>query len=237
LDTVLADVENRGVKNVVCLGDVIGYGPRPLDSLDRVREKCLWSLMGNHDFGVMYEPTHFNAGAEAAVFWTRRQFEMESDKELRALRWKFLGSMLIRQKFGDGFMVVHGSPRHPISEYVFPDDVTVSPKKMRQIFELIERACLVGHTHVQGVFTDEPDFYTPGELGNTYRFNDDEKVLINVGSVGQPRDRDPRSGYVILHEDHVEFVRIEYDIPAVVKQIEEIPELNEFFGQRLLEGR
>jgi diadenosine tetraphosphatase ApaH/serine/threonine PP2A family protein phosphatase len=62
-------------------------------------------------------------------------------------------------------------------------------------------------------------------------------VIINVGSVGQPRDRDPRSGYSILHEDRIEFVRIAYDIQAVVRKVEAIPDLNDFFGQRLIDGR
>jgi diadenosine tetraphosphatase ApaH/serine/threonine PP2A family protein phosphatase len=108
---------------------------------------------------------------------------------------------------------------------------------MAQIFERVERCCFVGHTHVQGVFTDEPDFYPPAEFDGRYAIGADEKLLVNVGSVGQPRDRDPRSGYVILHGSSVEFVRVEYDIPAVVAKILAVPELNDFFGHRLLEGR
>jgi diadenosine tetraphosphatase ApaH/serine/threonine PP2A family protein phosphatase len=111
-------------------------------------------------------------------------------------------------------------------------------EKMRQIFERIDRIAVVGHTHVPGVFTDEPDFYPPDELGNySYTFAQDEKAIINVGSVGQPRDHDPRASYVILHEDKAEFVRVEYDIQKTVQLIHEAPELADWLGDRLFEGR
>ncbi len=233
---VLDDIARREIGRIICLGDNLGYGPDPRQCLDLVIERCEWSLMGNHDFAALYEPTNFNAGAESAAFWTRRQLETEPDADARARRWEFLGSLCIRQTF-DGMLCVHGSPRRPINEYIFVDDVATAPTKMSQIFDRIERGCLVGHTHVQGLFTDEPDFYPPDEFDYTYKFNDWEKVIINVGSVGQPRDRDPRAAYGVLHEDHVEFVRLEYDIAATIRKIEAIPDVNDFFGQRLLEGR
>jgi len=108
---------------------------------------------------------------------------------------------------------------------------------MRQIFEQVERCCLIGHTHVQGVFTDEPNFTPPPQIENRYEFNDREKTVINVGSAGQPRDRDPRSGYTLIHDGYAEFVRIAYDVKAVIRKIEQIPELHDFFGQRLIDGR
>lgn len=234
----MADIKQRGVKRIVCLGDTVGYGPNPRECLDLVLENCEWMLMGNHDYAVLYEPTNFNVGAETASFWTRRQFELEPDREQRAKRWNFLGSLQIRHTLMEGVICVHGSPRRPINEYIFADDVATAPTKMQALFDRLDRGCFVGHTHVQGVFTNEPDFYTPGELGGKYVFRpDEEKFIINVGSVGQPRDRDPRSGYGIVHEDHVEFVRIEYDIQAVIDKVSQIDDLNDFFGQRLLEGR
>jgi diadenosine tetraphosphatase ApaH/serine/threonine PP2A family protein phosphatase len=225
------------VKTVVCLGDVVGYGPNPRECLDLVIDRCAWSLMGNHEYAVLYEPTHFHTNVEVAAYWTRGELEAEPDAEARRRRWVFLGQLDVRRSFTDEIAGVHASPRRPISEYVFPDDVTTAPNKMRQIFEHVNRCCFIGHTHVQGVFTDEPDFYPPGELDEKYGFNSRERVVINVGSVGQPRDRDPRGGYTILHGDHVEFVRVEYDIQAVVKKVEKIRELHDFFGQRLMEGR
>jgi diadenosine tetraphosphatase ApaH/serine/threonine PP2A family protein phosphatase len=237
LEVVLADIDARRIENIICLGDIVGYGPNPRQCLDLVIDRCKWALMGNHDYAAMYEPTNFNAGAEAAAFWTRHQLESEPDPALRQRRWEFLGAMESRKTLGEGLLCVHGSPRRPINEYIFADDVTTAPAKMTSLFERVERCCFVGHTHVQGIFTDEPDFYGPGELGPAYVFNDYEKVIINVGSVGQPRDRDPRAGYAVLYGDRVEFYRLEYDVRAVVAKIEAIDELNDFFGQRLLEGR
>lgn len=237
LEVVLADIERRGITRILCLGDIIGYGPNPCECLDRIMERCEWALMGNHDFAVLYEPTSFNASAEAAAFWTRRQLEAEPDPAKRRKRWEFLGNLAIREKFGEA-ICVHASPRKPINEYVFPDDVITAPSKLKQIFDRIPKRCFVGHTHVCGVFTDEPDFYPPADLNGSYEFNDREKCIINPGSVGQPRDRDPRASYAIITANNVvEFVRLEYDIQAVIAKIKPIDDLSDFLGLRLLEGR
>ena len=236
LRLVLDDIKERGVERSVCLGDIIGYGPNPCECLDLIMDHCEWALMGNHDFAALYEPTSFNMPAESAAYWTRNQFEIEPDADIRRRRWEYLGNLLIRKDF-DGVLCVHASPRKPINEYIFPDDVVTARSKMEQIFELIKLRCFTGHTHVTGVFTDEPDFYPPGELGGAYRFEEGEKCIVNPGSVGQPRDRDPRASYAIVHDDRVEFVRLAYDIEAVIDKVKAIPELNDFLGTRLLEGR
>lgn len=236
LRIVLDDIDSRGIETIVCLGDIVGYGPDPVDCVDLVRERCEWSLMGNHDFAVLYEPTSFNASAEQSCFWTRSMFEQEPDPTRRRLRFEYLGNLLIRHCWIDALWV-HASPRRPINEYVFPDDVVTAPAKMQQIFDQIEHRCFVGHTHVTGVFTDEPDFYPPADLGGPYVFSGDEKCIINPGSVGQPRDRDPRSSYAILEEDRVEFIRLEYDVQTVIEKVKRNPDLNDFLGQRLAEGR
>ena len=236
LQVVLDDISARGIDHILCLGDIIGYGPNPCECLDLVMQRCEWSLMGNHDFAVLYEPTSFNLSAEQAAFWTRRQLEQATDATLRRQRWEFLGNLRIRET-SNGSLWVHASPRRPINEYIFPDDVITAPSKLAQIFERIDKRCFVGHTHVTGVFTDEPDFYPPADLGGVYRFADEEKCVINPGSVGQPRDHDPRASYAIVHEAHVEFIRLEYDIQNVIDKFAEIPDLSDFLGQRLLEGR
>jgi diadenosine tetraphosphatase ApaH/serine/threonine PP2A family protein phosphatase len=135
-------------------------------------------------------------------------------------------------------LAVHGSPRRPINEYIFPDDIMTAPDKVTTIFERVPKLCLVGHTHVPGVFTDEPDFYPPTELTEAvYKFIDGEKAIVNVGSVGQPRDLDPRACYTILHPEKVEFVRLEYDIAFTANKIKGIPDLSDWLGDRLYEGR
>ena len=243
LRAVLADLDARGIERIICLGDIIGYGPDPLECVDLVRKRCAWSLMGNHDFAVLYEPTNFNAPAEQAAYWTREQFDSEPDAELRASRYEFLGRLRVRvvETTPGGqhaMLAVHGSPRRPINEYIFKTDPMDSPDKLDAIFRRVDRLCIVGHTHVPGVFTDEPDFYPPDELGEfAYRFNEEEKAIINVGSVGQPRDGDPRASYVVLYDDRAEFLRVPYDIDATAKRIRQQPQLHEYLADRLYEGR
>jgi diadenosine tetraphosphatase ApaH/serine/threonine PP2A family protein phosphatase len=256
---VLEEIQRRGITEIICLGDVVGYGPNPMECLDLVIARTRQSLMGNHDFAVFYEPFNFNSGAEMACFWTRAQFENDPDPVRRANRWKFLGNLPARIKTPE-YVGVHASPRRPINEYIFPDDIYTNPTKFVSLFERFDKLCFVGHTHVPGVFLEGPDFYSPDELD--YKFEiADEKAIVNVGSVGQPRDRDPRSSFVILHTPdsgdsgdgpggggksgpkvppggaYLEFVRLPYDVDTTVKKVEAIPELDDFLGTRLLDGR
>ncbi len=240
LNVVLEAIDTeRSVDRIICLGDILGYGPDPVTCAEIIAERCDWALMGNHDYGALYEPTNFNAAAEAAAYWTRAQFELERDATAAARRWEFLGHLRVRSAFGD-FLAVHGSPRRPINEYIFPEDAVNSPVKMRQVFDRVTKYCLVGHTHVPGVFTDEPDFYPPDDFDGVWKLEDDDlRCIINPGSVGQPRDLDPRASYAVLDEEKrtVEFHRVEYDVESVVKKIHAIPELSNWLGDRLLEGR
>jgi len=238
LKVVLADIDERSVDRIVCLGDVLGYGPDPVACADLVAERCEWCLMGNHDFGVLYEPTNFNLAAEQACYWTRRQFDAEPDEESKTRRLTFLNQLRVRVEFDD-FVCVHASPRRPINEYVFPEDALNSPNKMKQIFDWIPKYCLCGHTHVPGVFTDEPEFYPPDEIGDDDRYNfiEGEKAIINVGSVGQPRDLDPRAAYAVMDETGVSFHRVEYNIEETAARIRAVPELNNWLADRLFEGR
>ncbi len=232
---VLAEIDRRGVQHVVCLGDIVGYGPNPAECLDLVMNRARATLMGNHDFAVFYEPYNFNAGAEAACFWTRKRLEGDPDAARRAERWRYLANLPVRLRTAD-FVAVHASPRRPINEYIFPDDIYTNPGKFVSIFERFEKLCFVGHTHVPGVFLEGPDFYSPDELDYKFELTD-EKAIINVGSVGQPRDRDPRSSFVIVTETYVEFVRVTYDVDATVRKVEAIDELDNFLGTRLLDGK
>ena len=199
--------------------------------------------MGNHDYAVMFEPTQFNMSAETASFWTRADLASEMDVEKRNARWDFLGSLVVKhtltiEALGMGELVfVHGSPRRPINEYIFPDDVYNAPNKVQSSLERVGHLCFVGHTHVPGVFIDAPDFYSPDELENVYEVNPERKAIVNVGSVGQPRDRDSRASYVVVEPGKVRFVRVPYPVDEVVQKVHAIGELDNYLGQRLVEGR
>jgi diadenosine tetraphosphatase ApaH/serine/threonine PP2A family protein phosphatase len=194
---VLDDIKAQGIEEIFCLGDIIGYGPNPRECIDRVMATCKLTLLGNHDQGAMFDPDGFNIGAERAIFWTREQLESPSDRVNNEKRWEFLG-MLPRSHRVDPFLFVHGSPRNPLSEYIFPEDI-YNHRKMERLFQLVEKYCFQGHTHVPGVFTEGYQFYAPEEIDNEYTLGEG-KVMINVGSVGQPRDGDPRACYVILED-------------------------------------
>ncbi len=234
LQAVLADITSQSITEVYCLGDIVGYGPNPRECIDLVM-KCDVCLLGNHDQGALFDPEGFNTGAERAIFWTRDQLERPTDNpEDQARRWDFLGE-LPRNHREDGLLFVHGSPRNPLNEYVFPEDV-YNRRKMEKIFGLVEQNCFQGHTHVPGVFTESMQFLSPEEIGHTYAL-DEEKLMFNVGSVGQPRDGDPRSCYIVLEEASVTYRRVEYDFGVTAQKIYDTPELDNFLGDRLREGR
>jgi len=244
LTTVLADIEKRDIEKVYCLGDVIGYGPNPKECLDLVIERTEWCVLGNHDYAVFYEPTNFNYAAEQASFWTREVLESEEEKPRSDRWWSFLGNLPMRQSVQANLSAspvnmdfVHASPRKPVNEYIFPDDVYTNPAKVRLLFERVHHICFVGHTHMPGVFLDEPDFYLPSELNNVYPIIKEEKAIVNIGSVGQPRDRDNRASYVYVQDNKVHFVRLEYDFETTAGKIAEIERLDNFHGERLRDGR
>src|SRR5207249_838750 len=124
-------------------------------------------------------------------------------------RWDFLAARP-RSHQEDGVLYVHASPRAPLTEYVFPEDVH-NGRKMEQIFAQIDRCCFVGHTHAPGVFAGVGKFLTPAGEDFTYRLNG-PKVLCNVGSVGQPRDGDWRACYVLFDGETIRYRRVPYDV-------------------------
>ena len=233
LKAVLADIELQGVSAIYCLGDIVGYGPNPRECVDIAREFTL-SVLGNHDQGALFDPEGFSSGAERAIFWTRSELETIDDTTLARQRWDFLCE-LPRQIREDNLLFVHGSARNPLNEYVFPEDV-YNPRKLSRIFSLIPQSCFQGHTHVPGVFSEDCRFSSPAELGNCFTIGN-TKVMINVGSVGQPRDGIPDASYVILDDDKLEFRRVPYPVDVTVAKIYAIPQLDNFLGDRLRDGR
>ena len=239
LSAVLKDIEKHPVSEIYCLGDVVGYGPNPRECVDLVM-KCKMVLLGNHDQGAMFDPEGFNPPAERAIFWTRDQLEHSTEnKTSRERRWEFLADRP-RSFRENGYLFVHGSARNPLNEYVFPEDI-YNQRKMDRIFALVERYCFQGHTHVPGVFTegvpeDLYQFHSPEEVAHAYRL-DGRKTLCNVGSVGQPRDGDWRACYILLDNDTIYYRRVEYDMEATIKKIYAVPELENFLGDRLRDGR
>jgi predicted phosphodiesterase len=234
LEAVLTDIREQGITEIYCLGDLVGYGPNPREVIDEIM-KIPVCLLGNHDQGALFDPEGFNSGAERAIFWTRSQLEEgPGTASQRQRRWDFLGE-LSRTHTNEDKLFVHGSARNPLNEYVFPEDI-YNKRKLEKIFALVPRYVFQGHTHVPGVFTESFNFFSPEELNNEYRL-EGSKAMINVGSVGQPRDGDPRACYVVLDDDLVRFRRVEYPFEKTISKIYDISDLDNFLGDRLRDGR
>lgn len=238
LTAVLADIDSQGVDEIFCLGDVVGYGPNPRECVDLVRQRCKVCLLGNHDHGAMYHPDGFNACAEQAIFWTREELEKPyGNADDCDERWNFLGN-LPRSHSEDRMIFVHGSARNPLNEYVFPEDV-YHERKLEKIFAQVQWLSFQGHTHVPGIFTqgDRYMFRSPDEFGGVRQLSADAKYMINVGSVGQPRDNDNRACYIIFDTDTVNYRRVPYDYTKTAAKIGAIKDLDNFLGERLTAGR
>ncbi|MCS6970342.1 MAG: metallophosphoesterase family protein [Planctomycetes bacterium] len=239
LEAVIRDAEAQGAEKLLCLGDVVGYGPFPGECLDLVR-RCGAVLMGNHEEALLHGAENFNPRARRAIDWTREHLQTSGDEETRRRRWQVLEKLQIQCQLG-GFLFAHASPRQPTREYVMPRDAG-NRAKMDEIFALIPHICFVGHTHLPGVFLPDGSFTAPARLWNhTYFIEPGEKALVNIGSVGQPRDGDPRACYALLdtgpETPRVIYRRVAYDVEATARAIEANEHLDNYLAERLRLGR
>ena len=239
LTTVIDDIHSRGVDFIYCLGDVIGYGPNPRQCIKIVQENSKFTLCGNHEEAVLFNAEDFSPKARRAIDWTREQLNSdEFDKEENYELWDFLGELRKRVR-ENKMLYVHGSPRQPTREYVLPKDVK-DRTKLESIYAEFEDAkiCFIGHTHIPGLFTQNFEFHYARDLDNKFDLKScPGKKIINVGSVGQPRDGDNRACYAIFDEDTIEWVRVSYDFKTTMDKIRQIEDLAEYLAVRLEEGR
>ena len=171
LRAVLAEIETAQVDDIICLGDIIGYGPDPLTCLDLVEEHCSLALLGNHDFACRTQPVNFNQVAREAALWTR--FKLDTawpDAEARERRIRYLDHLPVRRYHPSDsrLLCVHGSSRCATNEYVFPDDLQ-DPSKFDRLFDRVEHVCLEGHTHMPVVFEQEKTVDDEGTEETSYQ--------------------------------------------------------------------
>ena len=214
---------------------MVGYGPNPRECIDLVMD-CKLVLLGNHDQGAMFDPDGFNQSAERAIFWTRAQLEATNEaRTVREKRWEFLAERP-RSHRENGYLYVHGSARNPLNEYVFPEDI-YNQRKMERIFALVEKYCFQGHTHVPGIFTENMQFFSPEDVEYASTSSTAARRCATSARVGQPRDGNRRACYVLLDDDTITFRRVEYDWTKTRDKIYAIPDLDNFLGDRLGEGK
>jgi diadenosine tetraphosphatase ApaH/serine/threonine PP2A family protein phosphatase len=237
LAAVLADIEGRGIDRIFCLGDVVGYGPDPESCVDTIRARTEFCLLGNHDKALFFGADRFNPYARAAIDWTRERLKPGFLRaKAQTQRWRYLEELLIEKKIGDLYFV-HGSPRDQVNEYIYREDIFFNADgKLKEIFALIDRILFCGHTHLPMVVTEQMRGFTPADGQSEFRLSPATKYIINVGSVGQPRDKDVRSCYVEIDGDIVKFHRVRYDFDAVIEKISRISALDPILGTRLREG-
>ena len=213
LNAAFESAQKRGAGRVFCLGDVVGYGANPAECLDLIKSRAEVILMGNHDAAVAgrEELDYFNDFARTAVTWTQGV--------LTSQQKDYLASLPMMVKDGN-LHLVHASPQNPETwNYIF------SAYDTQGQFDAVEgNICFVGHSHVPGEYFE----HTAERRG---------RRIINVGSVGQPRDRDPRLCYVIYDSetDVVQFIREEYDVETAAGKIRRAG-LPEFLADRLFWG-
>lgn len=248
-EAVLKDIDQKGIKReeIICLGDVVGYGPNPAECVEIARQ-FKFVLMGNHDEAMLYNAIGFSEMAKEAIEWTRRQMKPQwFSTSSKKTHWKFIADLPTTRTEQD-ILYVHGSPREPTTEYILKNDTEMimgSPSdKLVQIFNMFPRLCFVGHTHEPGVITAEVSpagapvykFITPAEMNYSFELEDNKKYIINDGSVGQPRDGDNRACYVTIDGKTLNYHRVQYDYTATMNKIFKIPELDRRLGERLATG-
>jgi diadenosine tetraphosphatase ApaH/serine/threonine PP2A family protein phosphatase len=214
LEAVLAATDEAGVEELWCLGDVVGYGAQPDACADLIQQRCDVCLAGNHDLAVLGELdiSSFSETAAVAVEWTREQASAATLEFLRGL--EPAGAR-------NGVGLFHGSPRDAIWEYVLSIDQAEAGLDAQR-----ERVGLIGHSHIALFFT-RPD---GGQAGDTQGAQagdgallslEDGSWLLNPGSVGQPRDGDPRAAWLELDTEEwtARFHRVPYDVATAAETI------------------
>jgi len=213
---------------ILCLGDTVGYGPNPNECLELLRTRCKHAVLGNHDlaalenFGVEY----FNDAARAAIAWTQRVLNDENREWLNSLAYEI--------RYPD-FLMVHGAPVNYF-EYI------LDKRTAAKAFALTDaRIVFIGHTHIAEVWVQEPD----GSIGHAHmqhggklELEDGRRYIVDVGSIGQPRDLNPEASFVFYEPQKrkIEWVRYPYPIREVQEKIHEA-HLPDYLAMRLESGR
>jgi predicted phosphodiesterase len=204
LQAVLDDIHTKGgVDEMWCLGDIVGYGPEPRQCLELIQKRCVVCVAGNHDLAAIGKLglSYFNPAAAEACQWTMEQ--------LNPVDVRFLADLPIKVERSD-FLLVHGSPSDPAEEYIISASIA---EKNFAFFN--NRYCLAGHSHIPAAFREDGRTCQPihltfgvGLVMHTHR------MIVNPGSVGQPRDGDPRASYAIYDSEGMmlRLYRVDYNI-------------------------
>ena len=225
LDAVLEDIRKRKIEKVFFLGDAVGYGPNPNECVEILKDNCEVLLAGNHDWASLgiTDIEYFNEYAKEAILWTMKVLHERNRKTLST----FPITKLMKK---ENILFVHSTPKEPEQWHYL---LTLWDAEINfHYFD--QRICILGHSHQPFVIEKFPS----GEMithRREARLGKGERYIINAGSVGQPRDRDPRACYVVLEGERVEFIRVPYPVEKTQKKMSEAG-LPSLLIQRLSEG-
>lgn len=227
LQAVIKDIKKRRIKNIFCLGDLVGYGANPNECIELCFKEADVIIAGNHDWATIDKTdlSNFNKVAAAAVQWTKKHISQENLKIIQQLP--------LTHKIDDLFLV-HSTPVHPEEwHYLF------SLEEFQKAFDYFDaQICFIGHSHIPDAVFQDTNGYTDFVRENPFPIIKKRKFIINAGSLGQPRDLDPRASYVIYdgNRNSIDFIRIEYNIPLASQKIIDAG-LPEVLAERLLVGK
>lgn len=229
LQAVLEDIDSQNIDEIICLGDIIGYGANPNECLELVKSRCSVILLGNHDAAAieLLSTQHFNIHAKIAIEWTSQSLKPENRKFLSGLPFKTEKSFMT---------LVHSTPYEPNMWYYI-----TSLEEAAFNFQFFNTSvCLVGHTHIPIIIVLEENKELYVHQGTQINLADipGARLLINVGSVGQPRDRNAKSCYGIFDDKlgAFNYRRVEYGIDKAQAKMKKI-RMPEFLISRLVDGR
>jgi predicted phosphodiesterase len=207
--SVLKDIKTLGINNTVFLGDAVGYGPDPNECVRILSNECCSLIAGNHDWAVLglTDITYFNPHAKAAIEWTQQTIDDDCTLLLKRLPL----SQTIENK---EILLVHATPYEPAQwHYLY------SLEDAKRGFESFHcRFCLIGHSH-EPVIIEQRSAGQISVYEKEAKANSSSRYIINVGSVGQPRDGDPKAAYVIIDDDAMMIRRVPYDIKKTQKKM------------------
>lgn len=227
LNVVIKDIKKRRIKKILCLGDLVGYGADPNKCIELCFKESNLTVAGNHDWAALgkTDPSSFNPVAAEAIEWTK--------KRLTSANAKRLGTLQLTESVGDVFLV-HASPETPeVWHYLF------RLEDFRKHFEFFkQQVCFIGHSHIPGAAFQDANGYTDFIRDNPFPLINGRRYIVNAGSVGQPRDLDPRACYTIYdgNAKSIEFIRLDYNIPRAQQKVLNAG-LPEALADRLLVGR
>jgi diadenosine tetraphosphatase ApaH/serine/threonine PP2A family protein phosphatase len=228
LEATLADIETRTIDEIVCLGDIVGYGANPNECIALVNKHCPIILLGNHDAAAVgkLSTQHFNIHAKVAIDWTTEHLSRKSKT--------FLESLPLRKHFNDN-TYVHSTPYEPQMWYYI-----TSLEEAAFNFQFFDTtSCFVGHTHIPIIIVldEKRELYVHQDTKIDFA-DANARYLINVGSVGQPRDHTPECCYGIVDTEQRRYIarRVAYDIQKTQAKMRKI-HMPEFLVTRLQEGK